>query len=280
MQELRSAILVRHNPLPAAAAVLVIIAFAGELQPAASGSAAAAECFVASRLDRSSPVVSDVRECAHKTAPASTFKIPHALIALQTGVIKADTVFTWDGTRYAFESWRRNHDLDSAIKSSVYPIFQRTAAAIGRARMHQRLSALGYAADGFDGDIATFWNDGDLLVSPLEQLAFLQRFFRGALPIDERHRTTVRDALHMPAGHIVNAAGVHPFALAWPAATIVRAKTGNTTVNGERVSWLVGELELERVEYVFVARARSGGALDTTAGADVARHGLNALERK
>ena len=79
----------------------------------------------------------------------------------------------------------------------------------------------------------------------------------------------------MPPGKITNAAGTHTFALDWPSGTTVRAKTGNSTVNGERVSWLVGWLELDRQVTVFAGRIRSTSTLDNTAGAAVARRGLN-----
>jgi beta-lactamase class D len=235
------------------------------------------ECFIAVRPGASTPLVSDAVECDHKSAPASTFKIPHALLALQTGVIAPDTVFTWDGSPTTFESWRRNHTLDSAMKSSVYPFFQRTARLIGRERMRDGLVSIGYAADTFDGNVSTFWNDGDLLVSPREQFAFLQRLFAGTLPIDARHVSTVSSTLRMPAGRIVNASGVHSFALDWPDTTIVRAKTGNTRMNDESVSWLVGALQLKGTQYVFAARARSGTRLESTAGAELARRELNKL---
>ena len=71
---------------------------------------------------------SDPAECARATAPASTFKIPHALIALQTGMITPATVVEWDGTKYWSAPWQRSHTVDSAIKWSVLPFFQRTAS--------------------------------------------------------------------------------------------------------------------------------------------------------
>ncbi len=237
-----------------------------------------AECFVFSRLGESKSFVSNAKECDHKTAPASTFKIPHALIALETGVVTAETIFKWDGTRYDFESWRRDHTLDSAITWSVLPFFQRTARLIGAERMRQGLTSLGYAADTFDGDISTFWLNGDLVVSPLEQLAFLPRVFSGTLPTAAGPVSTVTNAIRMPTGQIVNASGSQPFALNWPSSTVVRAKTGNTRANGEQVSWLVGALELKGINYVFVARARSSATLARTAGIAVAARGLNALK--
>ncbi len=160
--------------------------------------------------------MSDSRECAVATAPASTFKIPHALIALQTGVVTPATVVKWDGTPRDFETWRRDHTLESSIRWSVYPFFQHTARLIGRDRMKQSLGSLAYAADTFDGELTTFWNTGDLVVTPIEQVAFLRRLVAGKLPIDARHVATVRQALRMPAGQITNAAGTHSFALTWP----------------------------------------------------------------
>lgn len=234
------------------------------------------DCFIYARLVASKPFVSNANECRLRTAPASTFKIPHALIALQAGVITPQTVFTWDGTPRDFATWQRDHTLDSAMKWSVLPFFQRTARLIGPERMRRGLSSLGYASDTFDGDISLFWLNGDLVVSPLEQFAFLRRLFSGTLPIPARHVSAVKDAIRMPPGRIVNASGVHPFTINWPSTTIVRAKTGNTTVEGEQVSWLVGALELNGIHHVFVARVRSTGALERAAATDLAVRGLHA----
>jgi len=44
-----------------------------------------------------------------------------------------------------------------------------------------------------------------------------------------------------------------------PRQTIVRVKSGNGTVNGEQVSWLVGALETGGRQYVFASRARGRG---------------------
>ena len=103
-------------------------------------------------------VESTARATAVATAPASTFKIPHALIALQTGVVTPSTIVKWDGKPRDFDVWRRDHTLESSIRWSVYPFFQHTARLIGRDRMIQSLRSIGYAADSFDGELTTFWN--------------------------------------------------------------------------------------------------------------------------
>jgi beta-lactamase class D len=221
------------------------------------------------------PTISGAEECDHASAPASTFKIPHALLALQFGVITPATVVEWNGTATGPVAWRRSHTVASAIRWSVVPFFQHTARRIGAARMRQGLSSLGYAADDFDGDVSSFWLNGDLVVTPREQFAFLERFVAGRLPIAAVHVATVREALLMPDGQVTNASGTHDFRLAWPGAVTARVKTGNTEVTGERVSWLIGDIESRGTDYVVVARVRGGADLDGAAGLEAARRGLD-----
>ena len=218
-------------------------------------------------------------ECARRTLPASTFKVPHALIALQTDVVTSTSVITWDGTRRDFARWNADQTLESSLKRSVVWVYQRFATAIGRERELEHLRAFGYGSATFTGEVTDFWLNGDLQISPNEQVAFLRRMFSYHLPVDRAHIDTVKRDLIMPRGKLENAAGVHEFPLRWPAGTIVRGKTGNGTVDGEHVSWLVGELEAGGRQYVFASRARSSTrTLDTTAGADLALRVLNTID--
>lgn len=234
------------------------------------------ECVVIEELGGAAPYVSDAVECAVATSPASTFKLPHALIALETGVV-ADplAMVAWDGQERAFPVWNRDQSLDSAIKNSVVWFFQRTAGLIGRERMLAWLAKLGYAADSFDGELTTFWLNGDLAVTPLEQVRFLERMLRYELPVERRHVDALKAAFLMPPGKLTNAAGTHDFVLAAAAPLVVRAKTGNTSVGGENVSWLVGQIETRGRQYVFASRVRSREKLSRAAGAELARGALD-----
>jgi beta-lactamase class D len=266
-----------------AAAWLVVVGLTiAPASPELTGSSSFAEldrreCVMVQGLDGSAPFVSDAVECAVKSAPASTFKIPHALIALETGVIAdALDLVKWGGSKQPFAAWERDHSLDSAMKASVVWFFQRTAALIGRDRMRDHLKRLAYADDTFEGDLTTFWLNGDLVVSPEEQFRFMRRLVQYALPVDRHRVDAVKAAFLMPSGTITNASGVHDFRLDWPEPVVVRAKTGNTTVGEERVSWLVGHLEVQNRQYVFVSRVRATETLSGTAGADLAVQALNA----
>ncbi len=51
-------------------------------------------------------------ECATRLSPASTYKIPHALIGLETKVVGATTLEKWDGTKYPDQAkWNTDHTV-------------------------------------------------------------------------------------------------------------------------------------------------------------------------
>jgi beta-lactamase class D len=235
------------------------------------------ECVIVAPLDGSPDTVVGGAECDRRTLPASTFKIPHALIALDTGVVTERTVMTWDHEKKDFPAWERDHTLDSAIKSSVVWFFQRAARSIGREREIEHLHAFTYGSQAFSRDVDQFWLNGDLMISPREQVAFLKRMYKYDLPVAHANVDVVIAAMTMPRGKLLNAAGVHEFPIRWPS-PIVRAKTGNGAVNGERASWVIGEIESGGRQVVFASRVRSSTrTLETTAGADLAVRVLNAL---
>jgi beta-lactamase class D len=200
-------------------------------------------------------------------------------VALQTRVVTDKTVVKWDGTTRDYPAWNRDQTLESAIRMSALWVFQQFAAEIGRERELEYLRTFRYGSAAFEHDVTSFWLNGDMQISPVEEVAFLRRMFSYDLPVDRVHIDTVKADLTMPRGKFLNAAGVHDFVLRWPAETIVRVKSGNGTVNGEQVSWLVGAVESGGRQYLFASRKRAAaGTLGTTSGADLALRVLNTLD--
>ena len=66
-------------------------------------------CILIQELAAAAPIL-ERGACSTPLSPASTFKIPHALVALETGVVTAATVERWDGVRHeAQREWNRDH---------------------------------------------------------------------------------------------------------------------------------------------------------------------------
>jgi beta-lactamase class D len=153
--------------------------------------------FVACVTEGSRLIVSDDSRCDTPLLPASTFKIPNSLIALDTGVVRdADAeIFKWDGVQRPFEAWNRDHTLRSAIAASAVPVYQEIARRIGPERMHKYLDAFEYGNRNIGGGIDRFWLTGDLRISAIQQVDFLDRLRRGALPASQRAQDITRDIL-------------------------------------------------------------------------------------
>ncbi|HEX2442323.1 MAG TPA: penicillin-binding transpeptidase domain-containing protein [Vicinamibacterales bacterium] len=199
--------------------------------------------------------VSDAEACATRLCPASTFKIPHALVALETGVISVETVERWDGVRHPRQPlWDRDHTVLSAMKPSVVWFFQRIAPRVGADRMHGWLERLHYGNADTSGDVTMYWLNGVLRISPDEQVAFLRQFYTSTLPIAPPHQKSVRDALDQQPGTVQNSLGVHDLDGRWTPDVRLNAKTGASTIaNGESVSWLVGALSVGGRDHVFAS---------------------------
>jgi beta-lactamase class D len=192
--------------------------------------------------------------CSTRATPASTFKIPHALAALDARVVSgAHESIAYDGSEQYFESWKKDHDLASAMRLSVVWYFQRLAERLGYGREREYLEAFEYGNQDASGPLTSFWLGDSLQISPDEQLAFLRRFFEGRLPVREDAARTVREILVQPQGRIVNALGEHAFGGPWPEGTTVYAKTGRAEDQGRAAAWLVGRVERGPRGWIFVS---------------------------
>jgi beta-lactamase class D len=188
-------------------------------------------------------VVSDRERAERGFLPASTFKIPNSLIALDTGfVADADaTMFPWDKIVRDFDAWNQDHTLRSAFKASAVPVYQDIARKIGPERMQDYVDKFDYGNRDVSGAIDTFWLEGKLRISAMQQIAFLHKLYRGELPVSERSQEIVRDIMYLEQSEFGT----------------LRGKTGAVGIGvapGAKatIGWLVGWLEQSaKPPYIF-----------------------------
>ena len=123
--------------------------------------------------------------CEQRFGPASTFKVPNALLALDYGVLDGpDHELTWDGQERWLDEWNHDHTLASAIRYSVVWYFQAVAREVGRDRMQAALDRFDYGNRRIGDAVDEFWLDGSLQISPVEQVVFWHRLHAGDLGVD------------------------------------------------------------------------------------------------
>ncbi len=169
--------------------------------------------------------------------PASTFKIPNALIALETGVIRdADNpVFKWDGEKRQFEPWNKDHTPGSAFRDSAVWVFQQIAREIDLTRMRVYVAQFGYGNRDIGGPEDAFWLEGKLRISALQQVEFLERLYIGKLPAHPKNIETVKDMM------FIEKIG----------SATLRGKTGWIPSGDNKIGWFVGWVEQGKETYIF-----------------------------
>jgi beta-lactamase class D len=195
--------------------------------------------FVGYKIDEYLIIASDKDRSGEAKLPASTFKIPNSLIALETGVVEDPDkdVFKWDGVTRSIEAWNRDHTMRSAIAVSAVPVYQEIARRIGQERMQKYVDLLEYGNRNIGGGIDQFWLTGDLRIDPMQQIDFVDRLRRGALPISKRSQDLVRDILPVTKVGDVT----------------IRAKSGllGAEIGKPSLGWMVGWAEKGSAQTVF-----------------------------
>jgi beta-lactamase class D len=177
---------------------------------------------------------------AKAVLPASTFKILNSLIALETKTIPDElAILTWDGISRQLPEWNRDLNMQSAFKLSAVWFYQVLARKVGFDRMQKYVAQVGYGNQkiGTKEQIDSFWLNGELRITPLQQIQFLRRLYTNELPFSARSISIVKDIMVVEQT---------------PDYTI-RAKTG--LVGGDnkakQVGWYVGYLEKGENAYFF-----------------------------
>ncbi len=136
----------------------------------------------------------DFDRAEKKFSPASTYKIPNSIIALETGVVEDEnTMFKWDGKKRFFKMWEQDFVFSEAYKKSCLPCYQEIARDIGVERMKEYVSKIGYPNMDIDSsNIDIFWLKGNSKISAIEQVQFLERLYNSELPISERTEKTMK----------------------------------------------------------------------------------------
>lgn len=109
--------------------------------------------------------------------PASTFKIANSLIALEIGAVKDENeVIPYGGKPQPIKAWEKDMAMREAIMASNVPVYQELARRVGLDRYAVWLDRLNYGSRQTGSDVESFWLNGPLEISAVEQTRFLGLF--------------------------------------------------------------------------------------------------------
>lgn len=168
--------------------------------------------------------------------PASTFKIPNTLIALEEAAVANErTTIKWDGKDKGLPAWNKDQTISTAFASSCVWFYQELAKRIGEDKYVSYLGKLKYGNELVGPELTTFWLEGDLKISATEQIAFLKRLWAESFPFRHSSYELLRKLMVVEQT---------------PAYTIW-AKTGWAQRTVPQVGWFAGYIEAGEKVWFF-----------------------------
>ena len=230
-----------------ALACLPFAAYADEAVPEVKYSAAIDEIFERGNINGTLIVydtaanacyIHNAERAAQRFYPASTFKIFNSLIGLNVHAVKNvdEYFYKYTGEPVYLESWQNDANLRLAMKRSQVPAYKELARRIGRPAMQANLNLLQYGNMEIGEHLDSFWLQGPLKISALEQVQLLTYLAQQKLPYDKSAQAQVATITVLEQNKNYTLHG----------------KTGWATENIDTpVSWFVGWVEAKGNTYVF-----------------------------
>lgn len=236
-------------------------------------SAGAAEartiCTVVADADDGRVLLED-GDCRTRVTPASTFKVPLALMGFDSGLLtdaKAPVLpFRKGDPEWGGDAWRQDTDPTRWMKYSVVWYSQRLAHRLGADRLADYAKRFDFGNGDISGDpgrnngLDRSWIMSSLTISPVEQTTFWRRLVHRDLPVSA-HAFDETDAI----------------VEAWPAegGWTARGKTGSALPRkadgsfdeSRSFGWFVGWAQKDARRVVFARLIQDERKEETSAGA-------------
>ncbi len=212
---------------------------------------------------------SDVWHIYHKetastrVAPVSTYKIYSALLGLEAGLISPEeSQLAWNGQNYRYDTWNADQTLQTAMQNSVTWYFQTLDQSAGLPAIQNFVRKIGYGNQTVGENLASYWGDSSLLISPIEQVELLRKFDENQFGFAPQNVEAVKASIRL---HTAENATLY-------------GKTGTGEENGQNVlGWFIGYLEKDGNTYYFAVNIQNEQDADGTAATALAFEVLEAL---
>lgn len=169
--------------------------------------------------------------------PASTFKVPNSIIALELGIVEDDsTILPWNGEKRRMKIWEQDLTFKQAFHYSCVPCYQEIARKIGVDSMKAYLDKFEYSIVDIDSsNIEAFWLEGETKVNALTQVSFMKDFYEKKLPISSNTYDVMKELMVIEESNDYTLSG----------------KTGWAIREGNNIGWFIGHVKTSDMEYVF-----------------------------
>lgn len=204
--------------------------------------------IIISSLDGKTEYLYNKARSEKQFLPASTFKIPNTLIALdERAVLNEKEIIKWDGKDKGWDPWNKDQSLETAFPISCVWFYQELAKRTGNINYLSHLDRLNYGNKKTGLEVTTFWLEGDLQISAREQIEFLKKLYKEELPYKKSYIQLLKNLL------IVDKNSQYT----------ISAKTGWAMRIKNQHGWYVGYVETDQKVWFFATNLDIGKKSDS-----------------
>ncbi len=184
--------------------------------------------------------------CKERFSPCSTFKVPLAVMAFDSGVLKDENeVLKWDGKVDPRPAVNQDHNAKTWMRDSVVWFSQRLTPKMGEKKLQTYLKSFRYGNEDLSAGLTEAWivppdQSPALMISAYEQLEFMKALWTDKLPASKRSLQLTREITFLETS---------------PGGFRLSGKTGSHYYHGDprqRLGWFIAHLQKGKQAYLTV----------------------------
>lgn len=199
--------------------------------------------------------------CQEQFPACSTFKVPLAVMAFDSGILKNENVvLKWDGKKDVRPEVNKDHDAKTWMRDSVVWFSQRLTPKLGEKKFQKYLNDFKYGNRDITAGITDAWlvspseKRPSLKISAFEQVEFMEKLWTNQLPASKRAQELTKNITYLEKS---------------PQGFKLSGKTGSNYFDPEhkvKFGWFVSHLQKDGQQYIAVTNISDLGPNDLTYG--------------
>ncbi len=160
------------------------------------------DCFIVKEADEY--LIKHGENCDVRYSPASTFKIPLAVIGYDSGILKDENHPIWESPKsltFLEDYWSGEKTPSSWMRFSIVWYSQNLTKKLGTKKFQSYVNKFDYGNRDLSGNIglndglSQSWLSSSLLISPNEQLSFITKLAKNQLPVTQLAQEKTKNIL-------------------------------------------------------------------------------------
>ncbi len=144
------------------------------------------DCFIVKEGEKY--LIKEGKNCDTRYSPASTFKVPLAVIGFESGILKDENHPIWKSTEPVtsfVDYWGGEKTPLAWMRYSVVWYSQMLTKKLGEKKFQEYVDRMNYGNRDLSGGLTEAWLSTSLKISPNEQIYFIEDLAQNKLPFSK-----------------------------------------------------------------------------------------------